>query len=194
MGEYERKRDLDHTPEPKGRRRKGTRRDRPIFVVQEHDARSRHFDLRLEVSGALKSWAVPKGPSTDPREKRLATPTEDHPLEYADFEDVIPEGQYGAGTVIVWDRGHYENLTVDDGGEQVDAAQAIERGRLTVRLHGQKLRGAYALTRMDGREEWLLIKKRDEDADARRNPVSSQPESVVSGRTIEDLAPPEGSG
>ena len=123
-------------------------------MVQKHDARTLHYDFRLEVGGVLKSWAVPKGPSTDPREKRLAMPTEDHPLAYGDFEGVIPEGEYGAGPVIVWDAGTY-------------ALQRIGGG---------------------GRERWLLVKRKDEGADARRKPTKSQPESVLSGKTIEELS------
>ena len=116
---------------------------RPVFVVQRHDASSLHFDFRLEVDGALASWAVPKGPSLDPRDKRLAVQVEDHPLDYADFEGRIGEG-YGEGTVIVWDTGNYENLTQKDG-EPVDVSAAIEAGHVKVVLHGEKLSGAYAL-------------------------------------------------
>jgi DNA ligase D-like protein (predicted 3'-phosphoesterase) len=138
----------------------------------------------LEADGVLKSWAVPKGPSTDPREKRLAMPTEDHPLAYAEFEGVIPEGEYGAGTVIVWDSGRYRNL--DD--EPVE--RTLEQGHAKVWLEGRKLRGGYALTRIGNgkRERWLLVKTDDEGADRRRNPVSTRPESVLSGKTIEELA------
>jgi DNA ligase D-like protein (predicted 3'-phosphoesterase) len=158
---------------------------KPLFVVQEHDASSHHYDFRIEVDGALKSWAVPKGPSTDPREKRLAIPTEDHPLDYADFEGVIPEGEYGAGTVLVWDTGPYENLTESDG-EEVPLPKALEDGHAIVRLHGKKLKGGYVLQRTSGGkdEKWLLIKEDDDDADARRNPASTQRESVLSGRTL----------
>jgi DNA ligase D-like protein (predicted 3'-phosphoesterase) len=160
----------------------------PVFVVQKHQARSLHYDFRLEVEGALASWAVPKGPSTDPRDKRLAMRVEDHPLDYGDFEGVIPEGSYGAGTVIVWDTGSYRNLTRRDGVE-VPMAEALENGHAVVWLEGRKLRGGYALTRTGGgaKEKWLLVKKRDEQADARRNPVSTQPESVLSGKTIEEM-------
>jgi DNA ligase D-like protein (predicted 3'-phosphoesterase) len=163
----------------------------PAFVIQQHAATTLHFDFRLEVDGALKSWAVPKGPSTDPRQKRLAIPVEDHPLSWGEFEGVIPGG-YGAGAVIVWDRGSYRNETERDG-EPVPMARALADGHAVFWLEGQKLRGGYALTKvgMDGkRERWLLVKRRDEAADARRNPVSTQPESVVSGRTIEDLSRP----
>ena len=153
-------------------------------MIQKHDASSLHYDFRLEAGGVLKSWAVPKGPSTDPREKRLAMPTEDHPLGYADFEGVIPEGEYGAGTVIVWDRGSYRNL----GDKPVE--EGLERGHATVWLEGEKLRGGYALTRIGKgeHERWLLVKMDDEGADRRRNPVSSQPESVLSGKTVDEVA------
>jgi DNA ligase D-like protein (predicted 3'-phosphoesterase) len=156
----------------------------PRFVIQKHAARSLHYDLRLEIGGAYASWAVPKGPSTDPRERRLAMRVEDHELTWGDFEGTIPEGEYGAGAVIVWDAGEYRNLdeeAMEDG---------LEAGKLGFWLEGEKLRGGFSLRRMrDGeKESWLLVKKRDEEADARRNPVSSQPESVKSGRTIEEVA------
>jgi len=184
---YRRRRDRRKTPEPAGRR--GSAGKWPRFVVQEHQARTHHFDFRLEVDGVLKSWAVPKGPSTDPREKRLAMPVEDHSLDYALFEGVIPEGQYGAGAVVVWDRGSYDHLTEQDG-ERKPVAKALEDGHLVIRLHGEKLRGGYALQRVaEGKDErWLLIKLKDEAADARRRPTTSQPRSVLSGRTVEDLA------
>src|SRR5438128_1524266 len=142
-----------------------------------------HYDFRLEADGVLKSWAVPKGPSTDPREKRLAMPTEDHPLAYADFEGVIPEGAYGAGSVIVWDTGSYRNLA----DEPVE--RTLEQGHAKVWLEGHKLHGGYALTRLGNgrRERWLLVKMDDEGADRRRNPVSTQPESVLSGKKVEEI-------
>jgi len=161
---------------------------KPIFVIQEHDASSHHFDFRIEVDGALKSWAVPKGPSTDPSEKRLAIPTEDHPLDYADFEGVIPEGEYGAGTVLVWDTGPYENLTESDGRE-VPIGKALKDGHAVIGLRGKKLQGGYVLQRTSGGkdEKWLLIKEDDDEADARRNPVSTEPKSVLSGRTLSQV-------
>lgn len=188
--QYRRKRDFRRTPEPESG---GAPGERPIFVIQKHDASSHHFDFRIEADGVLKSWAVPKGPSTDPRDKRLAVPTEDHPLAYADFEGVIPEGEYGAGTVLVWDAGPYENITEKDG-EPVSVSDALADGHLLMRLHGEKISGGYALQRIgEGDEErWLLIKMDDEDADARRNPVSTQPRSVKSGRTIAEIARREG--
>jgi DNA ligase D-like protein (predicted 3'-phosphoesterase) len=152
----------------------------PRFVIQQHAATSMHFDFRLEVAGTFKSWAVPKGPSTDPREKRLAMAVEDHSLSWGDFEGVIEEGEYGAGPVIVWDRGDYRNLR-DEPMEE-----ALERGHLSFWLEGEKLQGGWSLRRMGGRN-WLLVKRRDEEADARRDPVSTQRESVVSGRTIEEV-------
>jgi DNA ligase D-like protein (predicted 3'-phosphoesterase) len=184
---YHKRRDFARTPEPKGGERRAG--DRPIFVIQKHDASSLHYDLRLEVDGVLKSWAVPKGPSTDPREKRLATPTEDHPLEYADFEGVIPEGQYGAGTMIVWDAGVYDNITTRHD-QPVLAGDAIANGHLLVYLHGEKLKGGYLLQRMgkDRGSDWLLIKLDDDAADARRRPTSTAPQSVLSGRTIDQVA------
>ena len=156
----------------------------PRFVIQKHAASSLHYDFRLEVEGVLKSWAVPKGPSTDPREKRLAMAVEDHPLEYVDFEGVIPEGQYGAGSVIVWDTGTYRNLR----DEPIE--KALKAGHASVWLEGEKLRGGYALTRVGRsaeRERWLLVKIDDEAADRRRNPVSTQPESVLSGKKVEEV-------
>ncbi|MFP3882784.1 MAG: DNA polymerase ligase N-terminal domain-containing protein [Actinomycetota bacterium] len=184
LEQYRNKRDLASTPEPADEGAEGTGNR---FVVQKHDASSLHYDFRLEVDGVLKSWAVPKGPSTDPSEKQLALPTEDHPVDYIDFEGVIPEGEYGAGRVIVWDTGRYENQTTEDG-EPVEMADAIENGHVSVRLEGQKIAGGYALTRTgSGDDRWLLVKKDDENADARRNPTSTQPESVLSGRTIEEI-------
>jgi DNA ligase D-like protein (predicted 3'-phosphoesterase) len=185
LREYKRKRDFRGTPEPSGRARR-RRAKQPMFVIQKHDASRLHYDFRLEAGGTLKSWAVPKGPSTDPRDKRLAMPTEDHPLDYGDFEGVIPEGNYGAGTVIVWDTGSYRNLTEKDG-EEVPIEDALRNGHAVVWLEGRKLTGGYALNRIGkGKEErWLLVKTRDEEADARRNPVNSRPESVLSGKTIE---------
>jgi len=183
---YRAKRDFRKTKEPsgKGKRRRRKKRE-PIFVIQKHDARTLHYDFRLEVDGVLKSWAVPKGPSTDPREKRLAVEVEDHPLDYGDFEGIIGEGNYGAGAVIVWDTGPYENHSDEP------MTKALDRGHVNVFLHGDKLQGGYVLQRtrkVGEQQQWLLIKRRDEDADARRNPISTQPESVLSGRTVEQIA------
>jgi DNA ligase D-like protein (predicted 3'-phosphoesterase) len=151
-------------------------------VIQKHAATRLHYDFRLEVEGVLKSWAVPKGPSLDPRDRRLAVEVEDHALDYGDFEGVIGEGRYGAGAVIVWDAGEYRNLDEDR-----TMADAIEGGHARFWLDGRKLRGGWSLQRMRDRD-WLLIKRRDEGADARRRPTSTQPESVLSGRTVEQVA------
>lgn len=187
LHEYRQKRDFSRTSEPEGG--ESGRSDRPIFVVQKHDASSLHYDFRLAVGETLKSWAVPKGPSTDPEEKRLALPTEDHPLEYADFEGVIPEGQYGAGPVLVWDTGPYRNLRAekDEGARSME--ESFDEGKIEVWLEGEKLHGGYALIRTGEGEEarWLLIKMSDEAADARRNPTSTEPRSVLSGRTLDEI-------
>jgi DNA ligase D-like protein (predicted 3'-phosphoesterase) len=191
LREYLAKRDLDVSGEPGG----GEPGDRPRFVIQRHDASSLHFDFRLEVDGVLKSWAVPRGPSTDPRDKRLATPTEDHPLDYADFEGRIPDDEYGGGTVIVWDTGPYQNITERDGAV-VPMADALADGHVKVWLLGHKLRGGYALTRTrlgDDEGQWLLVKVDDAGADRRRKPATTELRSVLSGRTNEDLeARPDG--
>lgn len=199
LQQYRSRRNLDRSGEPSGEGGKGkesTTGGTPQFVIQEHEASSHHYDFRLQVGKVLKSWAVPKGPSTDPREKRLAVMTEDHPLDYARFEGVIPEGEYGAGTVLVWDAGSYENISEQDG-EPVPMEEAVRAGHVVVRLSGEKLRGGYALTRIRPREgsdeegeqsDWLLIKMDDDQADARRNPTSTERESVLSGRTIEEVA------
>jgi DNA ligase D-like protein (predicted 3'-phosphoesterase) len=182
LAKYRKKRDLSRSGEPSGgRRRSGGDR----FVIQRHDARSLHFDFRLEVEGVLVSWAVPKGPSTDPRDKRLAIRTEDHPLDYAEFEGRIPVGEYGAGTIVVWDEGTFRNRT-EKHGKAVPIAEAVEHGHVVVELDGHKLSGAFALNRMED-EQWLLVKRDDEGADRRRKPARTQPESVLSGRTNEDL-------
>lgn len=162
------------------------------FVIHKHDASRLHYDFRLEAGGVLKSWAVPKGPSTDPSQKRLAIPTEDHPLDYLDFEGVIPDGEYGAGTVLVWDTGSYENRTTGDDGQPVDVEEAVERGHVVVWLEGEKLSGGFALTRTGGDSRWLLVKMDDTESDARRRPTSTQPESVATGRRLTEIAGEEG--
>jgi DNA ligase D-like protein (predicted 3'-phosphoesterase) len=185
---YRSKRDFRKTGEPEGggeSRGSGRR-----FVIQKHDASSLHYDFRLEVGGVLASWAVPKGLSTDPREKRLAIRTEDHPLDYADFEGVIPEGEYGAGTVLLWDRGTYRNLRARKGRKSQGMEDALDEGLIEVWLEGKKLKGGYALKRIEGGEKarWLAIKMDDEEADARRRPTSTEPASVESGRDLDEIA------
>lgn len=187
LDEYRGKRDFSRTLEPPGDAEAVL--PSPIFVIQKHDASTLHYDFRLEVDGVLKSWAVPKGPSTNPKEKRLAIPTEDHPLGYAGFEGVIPEGSYGAGTVLVWDQGTYRNLT-QKSGREIPVAEALRQGHVSVWLEGKKLRGGFSLTRFrTGKgEAWLLVKKDDAEADPSRDPVAAEPQSVLSGRTLEEVA------
>ena len=176
---YRKKRDPERTPEPFGGRRPGGGR---MFVVQKHAARRLHYDLRLEMDGVLKSWAVPKGPSVHAEEKRLAVHVEDHPIEYADFEGVIAPGNYGAGSVIVWDRGWYRSSKPEDPLEQ------LRRGKLEVELFGYKLRGRWTLARMSGSEkDWLLLKKAD-GAAASDELVDRYPQSILSGLTVEEMA------
>ncbi|HEU0238227.1 MAG TPA: DNA polymerase ligase N-terminal domain-containing protein [Micromonosporaceae bacterium] len=186
LAEYHRKRDFTKTPEPQG----GERRDgEPGFVIQHHLATADHYDFRLEVDGVLKSWAVPRGPSLDPAQKRLAVPTEDHPLDYAWFEGTIGEGEYGGGTVMVWDAGFYRNTTEHDGAA-LSMADGIGRGHVTFSLAGTKLAGGFALTRTrtEPKEQWILVKMRDANASTTRDPVKSAPKSALSGRTMRQIA------
>jgi bifunctional non-homologous end joining protein LigD len=178
---YREKRHFERTPEPRpGRTRRRPRA--PVFVVHKHHARRLHYDLRLEIDGALASWAIPKGLSYDPVDRRLAVETEDHPLEYGGFEGRIPEGEYGAGDTIIWDRGTYE--TVPPG--QASAMRA--KGHLVVELFGEKLRGRWHLvrTRMDqsGKSAWLAFKGKDEFMRKGYDVVEARPESVVSGKRV----------
>lgn len=161
MEEYMEKRDFEETPEPVMGKKTHTGRE-PIFVVQRHEASHLHFDFRLEADGVLKSWAVPKGPAMNPAEKRLAIMVEDHPLAYADFEGTIPEGNYGAGTVEIWDKGTYTPVA-----KHRDVSRAIEEGVLEFSLHGHKLKGLFSLVRTNFRGDdrnWLLLKNDDQYA------------------------------
>jgi bifunctional non-homologous end joining protein LigD len=183
---YREKRDLTGSPEPPDKVAEGD--GNPIYVVQKHAASTLHYDLRLESGGVLKSWAVPKGPSIDPAVKRLAVPTEDHPMAYAGFEGVIPEGHYGAGTVIVWDRGTFTNLKEDKG-----FAESLEEGHATFRLDGVKLRGGFALLRTGGggKPRWLFFKMKDGDARPGSDVAEEEPGSVLTGRSLEQVAAKE---
>ena len=183
LKEYNKKRNFDRTPEPKGDTKQiGNNKGR--FAVQKHDATRLHYDFRLEdkKEGVLKSWAVPKGISLDPKIKRLAVLTEDHPLDYLLFEGVIPEGNYGAGTVIVWDTGTYET--------EEDLSEQFKRGKITFSLFGQKLSGKFKLIKIRSREEeenqWLLMKLTDE-LESEEDLTINRPESVLTGRTNDDL-------
>ena len=178
LAEYNRKRRFGVTPEPPGQ--PGRRRRRGLaFVVQKHRASHLHYDLRLEHDGAMQSWAVPKGPSLDPATKRLAMMTEPHPMDYNDFEGVIPEREYGGGTVMIWDRGTWEPESVDAGG-------ALAKGELKFRVRGRKLNGSWVLVRTRNRQ-WLLIKHRDRFAST-ENVTQTRPLSVVSRRTMAGIA------
>jgi bifunctional non-homologous end joining protein LigD len=185
LREYHRKRDFAITPEPKGEESKRKGRS---FVIQKHAASRLHYDFRLEMEGVLKSWAVPKGPSLDPADKRLAMMTEDHPIDYGDFEGIIPEGQYGGGTVVLWDQGTWEPLE--------DPHEGLRKGALKFRLDGKKLKGKWTLVRIKGRDPreegktWLLIKERDEFVRSSKvyDITKDRPESVTTGRTLEQIA------
>src|SRR5580693_9156426 len=182
LEEYQRKRRFDRTPEPPAdagaARRDGT------FVVQKHAARRLHYDFRLAIDGVLKSWAVPKGPSLNPADKRLAVQTEDHPMDYANFEGTIPEGNYGAGTVMVWDRGEFEV----EG--QAGAREQVAHGEIKFQLSGEKLRGSFVLVKLKHSEkgnEWLMIKHKDAAVDPAWT-IDEHDGSVLTGRVLEEMA------
>jgi bifunctional non-homologous end joining protein LigD len=179
LEEYHKKRNFTRTPEPRGNT-KQSRENKNKFVVQKHDATRLHYDFRLEDNkeGVLKSWAVPKGISLDSKMRMLAVLTEDHPLDYLLFEDVIPEGSYGAGTVIVWDTGTYTS--------EREISEQFENGKITFTLFGQKLSGRFSLVRTSKKNQWLLIKSSDEFA-SKEDLTITRPKSVLSGRTNEDL-------
>ena len=214
LEEYRRRRDFGRTGEPAGGGATPSG-ERPIFAVQKHAASSLHYDFRLEIGGVLKSWAVPKGPSLDPADKRLAVMTEDHPLEYAGFEGTIPKGEYGAGSVMLWDFGWWEpdlawkraaetkaqrpkaaesavseETSASEAAESVDPQQEIDSGELKFVLHGHKLSGSWALVKMKGRgpKNWLLLKHRDGSARPGYELTAEEPDSVLSGRTLEEIA------
>jgi bifunctional non-homologous end joining protein LigD len=192
LEEYDRKRNFSATPEPEPK--KPQRRGKNLtFVVQKHAASRLHYDFRLEVEGVLKSWAVPRGPSLNPEDKRLAVMTEDHPMSYADFEGVIPEGQYGAGRVIVWDRGVYvpdetDRPPLDDRAEaERQMRKALAAGKVSITMLGEKLRGSFTLVRTTrDPDEWLLIKHRDAYADPDQD-ITRQDRSVTSDKTLDEL-------
>jgi bifunctional non-homologous end joining protein LigD len=188
LDKYRKKRHFDVTTEPPGEAKtQGTKRGRLIYIVQKHQASHLHYDFRLEWRGVLLSWAVPKGPSLDPAVKRLAIPTEDHPLEYAGFEGIIPPGEYGAGTVMVWDRGTWVP-------EDPDVNASLEKGELKFTLQGQKLKGSWVLVRVRGgsmrrtdKPYWMLIKHRDAFA-SKEDITQTEPLSALSGRALEQIA------
>ena len=188
LEEYRKKRRFGVTPEPKGKAPARRKTKKLAYVVQKHRATALHYDFRLEWKGVMLSWAVPKGPSLDPADKRLAMPTEDHPIEYNKFEGIIPEGEYGGGTVMIWDRGYWMPESPD-----VDAA--LKKGELKFVLDGEKLHGGFVLVRTgrrgEGRASWLLIKHRDEWVS--QKPIAEEePRSVVSERLLVEIARDEG--
>jgi bifunctional non-homologous end joining protein LigD len=184
LEKYRSMRTFRETPEPAGGTPKPGKQ--PIFVIQKHHASQLHYDFRLEMEGVLKSWAVPRGPSYDPAAKRLAMMTEDHPYDYAAFEGVIPEGNYGAGNVIIWDQGTWEFVEPGD-----DPVKALKQGKLAFKLFGRKMFGEWALVRIKGRSakgnEWLLLKHKDEWANAEVDVTEVAPQSVVSGLDVDEV-------
>ena len=189
LAEYRRKRDFTRTREPQG----GGRKKSPklAYVIQKHAASRLHFDLRLELDGVMKSWAVPKGPSLDPSVKRLAIHVEDHPIEYNAFEGSIPEGEYGGGTVMIWDQGTYTAAgDVDD--PEAALREGYAKGDFKFVLRGKRLKGSWVLVRTRGwggrKEQWLLIKHRDDEADPDTDPVAEYLTSVRTGRPMEEIA------
>jgi bifunctional non-homologous end joining protein LigD len=191
LTEYRRKRDFTRTREPKGGGRK--RSPKLAYVIQKHAASRLHFDLRLELDGVMKSWAVPKGPSLDPAVKRLAIQVEDHPIEYNAFEGSIPRGEYGGGTVMIWDRGSY-TAAADTDDPEAALREGYCKGDFKFVLKGKRLKGSWVLVRTRGRsggerrDQWLLIKHRDEAADPQTDPVAEYLTSAQSGRTMEEIA------
>jgi len=183
LSEYKKKRNLKKTAEPSkdGRVSKKI----PKFVIQKHAARRLHYDLRLEIDGVFKSWALPKGPSLSPKDKRLAVMTEDHPLAYGNFEGEIPQGEYGAGTVMIWDRGTYRNSKKKDA-KLVPMKTCLKNGQIEIVLKGKKLKGGFALVRFRGEEHWLLIKMRDQEANEKKDVLKAD-RSVKSDRSMKEI-------
>lgn len=186
---YKKKRSFDQTPEPQGKKKSSARTLK--FVVQKHDATSLHYDFRLEMEGVLKSWAIPKGPSLNPQDKRLAMMVEDHPFDYRTFEGTIPAGNYGAGTVMVWDEGTYTAMGFEEEPikeQEKILLEEMKKGDVKIVLHGEKLKGAFALVKIKGRGEntWLLIKKQDVAATDRD--VTKKDKSVKTNRTLSQIA------
>jgi bifunctional non-homologous end joining protein LigD len=190
LAEYRRKRDFVRTAEPRGGRRRAARKLQ--YVIQKHAASHLHYDLRLELDGVMKSWAVPKGPSLDPSVKRLAMEVEDHPIEYNQFEGTIPKGEYGGGTVMVWDRGTYTYGGEDDADPIKALRRGYEKGDFKFRLDGDRLKGSWVLVRTrrgdPKRPQWLLIKHRDDAAEPGSEVVEEYQTSAATGRTMDEIA------
>lgn len=193
LAEYNRKRDFTRTPEPAGSVRPHPAGRPLVFVIQKHAATALHYDLRLEVDGVMKSWAVPKGPSLDPSVRRLAMEVEDHPMDYNTFEGTIPKGEYGGGTVMLWDHGTYFADEAGDEDQETAVLREHEAGKISVTFDGQRLRGSFALVRTDRGEKpkWLLIKHRDDHVDKAVDITGRYDTSVVTGRTLDEIAEEE---
>lgn len=210
LEEYRRKRDFSATSEPAGGEAEEDGEEgfgRPAaaavvsdplegvetgaFCVQLHDATRLHYDVRIEVGGVLRSWAVPKGPSYNPADKRLAVPTEDHPIEYQHYEGIIPKGAYGGGPSLLWDQGSFVNISHDSRGRVVTLARAFEKGHVSVWFRGTKLEGGWTFTRIEDRNKggytWLMVKRSDATANPERDIVTEMPQSVRSGLTVDEL-------
>lgn len=184
---YKKKRSFKETPEPTGGK---AHKSQLHFVIQKHDASHLHYDFRLQMEGVLKSWAVPKGPSTDPSVKRLAMMVEDHPYDYRNFEGIIPKGQYGGGTVIVWDEGTYEAAEGEFGDTKAmekNLLHQLHKGKIVFSLHGKKLKGEFALVKSSyqGENSWLLMKAKDKFA--KTSDITKKDKSVISGKTIKQM-------
>ncbi len=191
LTKYRQKRDFSKTAEPSGSQKTPAKRRHKLkFVLQKHAASHLHFDLRLEVDGVMKSWAVPKGPSLDPSVKRLAMEVEDHPMEYNTFEGTIPKGQYGGGTVMLWDRGYYTPDKAEDSDQEAAMRKGYEKGKLDFTFHGERVRGSFALVRTQRgtKPQWLLIKHRDDHAQPGSDIVAENTTSVTTGRSMEEIA------
>jgi bifunctional non-homologous end joining protein LigD len=189
---YKNKRSFSATPEPEGKKPASKRKEKKlVFVIQKHEASHLHYDFRLEMEGVLKSWAVPKGPSLNPADKRLAMMVEDHPYDYRTFEGTIPAGNYGAGTVMVWDEGSYEAMGYEDRPvkeQEKILLNELKKGDVKIVMHGEKIKGAYALVKMKGRGDrsWLLIKKQDDEVS--ENDITKKDKSVKTSRTMTQIA------
>ncbi len=191
LGQYKAKRNFSRSPEPSGQKRGKKPGRQAVFYIQKHDATRLHYDFRLEVDGVLVSWALPKGPPLERDHRRLAVKVEDHPLDYGDFEGVIPHGEYGAGSVMLWDRGSYENLRQEKTSGQASMADSIDEGLVEVRLHGERLKGPFALKRFkeeSGKEQWLMLMMRGADSIEQPELLEQEDCSVKTGRTMEEIA------
>lgn len=186
LSEYKKKRDFSKTPEPTGEAE--LENHQAIFVVQEHHASRLHYDFRLQIGSTLKSWAIPKGPSLNPKDKRLAVETEDHPLSYANFEGIIPKGEYGAGIVLVWDKGTFQHLS-EKKSKLIELEQAYTDGHIFFSLQGKKLKGKFILHKLKAADKpaWILIKANDEYASNSVDIIQKKPKSIISGLSVQEF-------